>query len=130
MNETLTKRYLRYIECLNSQDWENLGLYVDEDVAYNGGRVGLEAYRQAREGEFRDIPDLHFNVQILVADERMVASRLNFEISPTGEFLGLPVNGRRISFSENVFYEFEDGKIAKVWSVIDRAAVEAQLREA
>jgi hypothetical protein len=28
---------------------------------------------------------------------------------------------------ENVFYEFHDGKIVQVWSVIDKVAIEAQL---
>jgi predicted ester cyclase len=44
--------------------------------------------------------------------------------------LGLPVNGKRVVFSENVFYELRDDKIARVWSVIDKSAVEAQVLEA
>ena len=48
---------------------------------------------------------------------------------PKGVFLGLDVNGRTVSFAENVFYEFRHSKIASVWSVIDRAATEAQLSE-
>jgi len=32
-----------------------------------------------------------------------------------------------VSFAENVFYEFKSYKIASVWSVIDKAAIEAQL---
>jgi predicted ester cyclase len=39
----------------------------------------------------------------------------------------LRVAGRRVSFSENVFYEYKLGKIASVWSIIDKAAIEAQL---
>ncbi len=131
MPETrLADLYRGYIHCLNSQDWENLGTYVEQDVRYNGLIVGLDGYRQAREAEFRAIPDLRFDVQILIADDTTVASRLNFDISPQGTFLGLPVNGRRISFSENVFYEFAEGKIAKVWSIVDKAAIEAQLSAA
>jgi predicted ester cyclase len=40
---------------------------------------------------------------------------------------GLPVNGKRISFTENVFYEFRDQRIEQVWSVIDKATIESQL---
>jgi len=40
----------------------------------------------------------------------------------------VPVNGRRVSFCENVFYAFRDGRIEQVWSVIDKVAIEAQLR--
>jgi predicted ester cyclase len=52
---------------------------------------------------------------------------LNFDCTPKDTFLGLHVNGRRISFAENVIYEFLGGKIREVWSVIDKAAIEAQL---
>ena len=47
---------------------------------------------------------------------------------PKGLFLDLPVNGKRVVFAENVFYQFRGGKIAEVWSMIHKAAIEAQLR--
>jgi hypothetical protein len=34
----------------------------------------------------------------------------------------------RIAFAEHVFYEFENDKIKRVCSLIDRSAVEKQLR--
>jgi predicted ester cyclase len=37
------------------------------------------------------------------------------------------VNGERVTFAENVFYRFRSGKIDEVWSVIDKAGIEAQL---
>jgi len=40
---------------------------------------------------------------------------------------GLPVNGKRVSFTENVFYQFTRRKIETVWSVIDQTAIKAQL---
>jgi predicted ester cyclase len=119
--------YGRYIACLNAQDWSNLGRFVHEDVRYNGERIGLAGYRRMLETDFDAIAGLRFDIQLLVADESRVASRLQFDCSPKGTFLGLAVNGRRVSFSENVIYEFHDGKIAVVWSVIDKAAIEAQL---
>jgi predicted ester cyclase len=56
-----------------------------------------------------------------------VASRLRFDCTPKGILFGLPVNGKRVSFTENVFYEFRDDRIEKVWSVIDKAAIASQL---
>jgi predicted ester cyclase len=49
------------------------------------------------------------------------------DCTPVGDFMGLPVNGRKVQFSENVFYRFREGRIIEVWSVIDKAAAEAQL---
>jgi predicted ester cyclase len=74
------------------------------------------------------MPDLYFDIQLLLADPPLVASRLRFDVTPKGEFLGLRVNGRKVSFTENVFYEFMDEIIQEVWSVIDKDAIEAQLR--
>jgi predicted ester cyclase len=79
------------------------------------------------EGNFADIPDLYFKVVQLVADSVSVASRLQFDCTPKGRFLGMNVDGRRVSFFENVFYEFREGKIWQVWSVIDKVAIEEQL---
>lgn len=119
--------YLAYIACLNAQDWSRLGDFVEADVRHNNRQLGVAGYRAMLENDFSSIPDLRFEVELLVADENCVASRLRFNCSPRGEFLGLPVNGKRIVFSENVFYELRGHKIAQVWSVIDKSAVEAQL---
>ena len=126
-NAALSDIYRAYIACLNRQDWPKLGQFVDENVARNGERLGLSGYRQMLETDFQQIPDLHFNIQLLVADPPYVASRLAFDCSPKGKFLGLDVKGKRVSFTENVFYEFRAEKIVQVWSVVDKAAIEAQL---
>jgi predicted ester cyclase len=120
----LSDIYRNYIACLNRQDWPNLGRFVHDDVHYNGKRIGLSGYLEA---DFRAIPDLHFDIDLLISDPPRVASRLNFNCTPKAVLFGLSVNGRKISFTENVFYEFLDQRIEKVWSVIDKAAIEAQL---
>jgi predicted ester cyclase len=119
--------YRRYIACLNGQDWPSLSQFVDDGVKYNGQRIGLSGYRRMLERDFRAIPDLHFTIELLATEPPLVASRLQFDCTPKGMFLGLPVHGKRVSFSENVFYEFQARKIVQVWSVIDKAAIEAQL---
>ncbi|MAY62742.1 MAG: ester cyclase [Rhizobiales bacterium] len=125
--DDLAAAYRGYIGCLNRQDWDNLGRFVHEDVHYNGTHVGLAGYRNLLEGDFRAIPDLSFNIALLVCDPPHVASRLAFDCTPVGTLFGLPVNGRRVRFDENVFYEYRDGLIREVRSVIDKAAIAEQL---
>ena len=125
--EELADIYRDYIACLNRQDWAALGQFVHDDVAHNGRPLGLSGYRAMLEQDFRDIPDLRFNIELLISEPPRIAARLTFDCTPAGTFLGLAVNGRRVSFCENVFYEFRDGKIRQVWSIIDKAAIEAQL---
>lgn len=128
MNKTdLSDVYRDYIACLNRQEWPKLGQFVGDDVHHNGRRIGLSGYRAMLEKDYREIPDLSFDIQLLVSDPPYIASRLAFACTPKGKFLGLDVNGKRVFFAENVFYEFRNGRIAQVWSVIDKAAIEAQL---
>ena len=124
---SLSDLYRAYIDCLNRRDWEQLGQYVDDEVEHNGRRLELSGYRDMLVKDFEDIPDLRFNVQLLACSPPLVAARLAFKCSPKGKFLGLNVNERVVSFAENVFYEFKLSKIVSVWSVIDKAAIEAQL---
>jgi predicted ester cyclase len=124
---TLADLYRDYLTCLNRQDWPSLQRFVHDEVRHNGRPLGLEGYQAMLERDFLQIPDLAFTIELLLSDPPHVASRLRFECTPAGAFLGLPVNGRRVSFAENVFYHFVEGKIVEVWSVIDKTAIEAQL---
>ena len=126
-NAGLAEIYRGYIACLNAQDWADLGRFVGQDVDYNGQRIGLSGYRGMLEGDFRAIPDLRFNIDFLVCEPPRIASRLQFDCTPVGHLFDLPVNGKRVTFTENVFYEFHEDRIKSVWSIIDKAAIQAQL---
>lgn len=119
--------YLSYLDCLNRQDWAHLGSFVAAEVIHNDRRIGLSGYRDMLEGDFRAIPDLRFAPEMVAVDPPHVACRLVFDCAPIGMLFGLPVNGRRVRFHENVFYRFENTRIAQVWSIIDRAAIASQL---
>jgi predicted ester cyclase len=125
--EELRDRYDGYLDCLNRQDWRHLGDYVAETAQRNGQALGLTGYRTMLEGDFAAIPDLFFKIDFIVSEPPYVAARLIFDCTPKGELFGLPVNGKRVSFTENVFYRFANGKIETVWSVIDQAGIKAQL---
>lgn len=123
----LSAIYRDYIACLNRRAWAELGRFVHDDVIHNDRSFGLAGYRAMLERDVEEIPDLFFEVGMLVADPPHIASRLMFDCAPRGIFCGLAVNGRRVRFAENVIYEFRAEKIARVWSVIDKASIEAQL---
>ena len=123
----LADAYRDYIDCLNKQDWPILGRFIQDEVTHNGRPLGLSGYREMLERDFAEIPDLYFNIQMLISDPPHIASRLAFDCTPKGRFLGLPVNGKRVSFCENVFYKFSGEKICEVWSIIDKSSIESQI---
>jgi predicted ester cyclase len=120
--------YRAYLDCLNRQRWDELGRFVEDDVRHNDRLLGLTGYRDMLETDFQNIPDLRFEATLLVCEPPRLAARLLFDCTPKGTFLGLAVNGRRVAFAENVFYVFSGAKIATVWSVIDKTAIEDLLR--
>lgn len=126
---SLSDLYRGYIDCLNRQDWDQLARCVDDAVEHNGRPLKLSGYRDMLVKDFKDIPDLCFTIQLPVCEPRRIAARLAFECTPRGEFLGMSINGRTVSFTENVFYELRGSRIVSVWSIIDKAAIEAQLRQ-
>lgn len=134
MNNSLQERaaanmYEQYIACLNARAWKGLGDFVTFDVVHNGRLLGVDGYRAMLEKNCRDIPDLYFNADLVVANETHLASRLRFDCTPLHELLGAPVNGRRVVFHEHAFYTLRDGKITEVFSIVDKAAIEAQITE-
>ena len=60
--------YWSYIACLNNQNWPNLEQFVHDEVYYNDQRIGISGYRDMLERDFIEIPDLHFDVQLLISD--------------------------------------------------------------
>jgi len=122
--------YHDYIACLNAQNWDELERFVHDEVHHNGRLLGIAGYRAMLESDYMQIPDLHFEIQLLITDPPRIASRLQFDVTPKAGFLGLPVNGQRVRFCENVFYDCRGGRIREVWSVIDKAGIEAQLQNA
>jgi predicted ester cyclase len=127
--DDLSLLYRAYIDCLNARTLDQLGDFVDPDVEYNGKHISLNGYQAMLKGDFEAIPDLRFTIALLICDPPVIASRLDFDCTPVGTLFGIAVNGRRVQFRENVFYEIEARRIRRVWSVIDEAAIARQLNE-
>jgi predicted ester cyclase len=102
----------QYIACLNGRYLSGLSRVVTNDVVHNEIQLGMADYRQMLEKNFKEIPDLVFNIQLLVAENSHIACRLEFNCTPVSSFLGLAIEGKKISFTENVFYLFRGERSA------------------
>jgi predicted ester cyclase len=127
-NAELETRYREYLDALNQRRLDDLVHYVHDQLTYNGKSLTRQQYRDMIATDIAAIPDLVFDAHIIVADDHRVACRLVFHCTPRHTFLGFAPNGERLSFTEHVFYHFIDGRIAQVSSLIDRYAIQTQLR--
>jgi predicted ester cyclase len=124
----LEAHYRAYLDALNERRLDDLVHYVQDELTYNGETMTRRQYRDMIAGDIAAIPDHFFDARIIVAGGDQVACRIVFDCTPQHEFLGFTPNGERVRFAEHVFYRFRDGRIAAVSSLIDRTAIEAQLR--
>ncbi|KAA8482902.1 ester cyclase [Arcticibacter tournemirensis] len=120
--------YQRYIDCLNNRSLGDLDQFVSQTVIYNQNQISLKDYQEMLTQNFRDIPDLYFHVDLLLTQENEIACRLNFSCTPVTVFMGIPVHGQKVSFSEHVFYRLAGNKISEVWSLIDKDAIRDQIK--
>jgi steroid delta-isomerase-like uncharacterized protein len=65
----------------------------------------------------------------LVAEGTMVAMRGTFRGVHRGEFAGIPATGRAVSAPLMIFYQIENGRIARHWLQFDAGSLIAQLTE-
>ena len=80
----LSDVYRGCVACLNRQDWRRLGRFVHNDVPRNGKPFGLANSRAMLERDCEAIPDLRFDIRLLVSEPPDLASRLVFDCAPKG----------------------------------------------
>ncbi len=123
----LRRHYLAYLDALDERRFDDLVKYVADDLTYNDRPMTRQDYRDLLEGDVAAIPDLRFDVGILVVSDDRVACRIDFDCTPVAPFLGFDPPGHSVQFSEHVFYRYGDGRIVEVHSLIDREAIRDQL---
>ena len=126
----LADRYRAYLACLNERRFHDLREFVHEPVVHNDRTLRIAEFQDLLRRDATEIPDLRYEIERLVVQGEQVACRIRFDCTPTASFRGIPPTGRSISFVEHVFYRYEDGRIAQIWSLIDMDAIREQLRPA
>jgi predicted ester cyclase len=124
----LADRYRGYLTCLNERRFHDLPEFVHEPVVHNDRTLRIAEFQDLLRRDAAEIPDLNYEIERLVVQGEQVACRIRFDCTPTASFRGILPTGRPISFVEHVFYRYEDGRIAQIWSLIDMEAIREQLR--
>jgi predicted ester cyclase len=73
-------------------------------------------------------PDLRLTVEAAVGEGALVAQRIHFEGTHTGEFQGLPPTGKKVSFEGlELNRHDEDGRVVEHWFQLDALSLLQQL---
>lgn len=127
LDPDLDAHYRRYLACLNERRLDRLVEFVHDEITYNDVPMTRADYRDLIGRHIAAVPDMIFTIDLLVVRDGEVACRITFDCTPQSEFLGRQPTGRPVSFSEHVFYRFREGRIERVWSLLDMDALRRQL---
>jgi steroid delta-isomerase-like uncharacterized protein len=86
-----------------------------------------DAWTQFLAGFVEGFPDLHLTVEDTVGDGDLVAQRIHFQGTHTGEFQGLPATGKQVSFDGLELNRLVDGKVAEHWVQLDALGLLQQI---
>jgi steroid delta-isomerase-like uncharacterized protein len=124
----------RLHDAMNTGDVTLMAKAIDEVVAPDAvvrtplpiDVTGAAALKHVWSTLLRAFPDLHVEVEDLIAEGDKVVCRNTVTGTHRGEYLGLAATGRTVSYSEIFVFRFADGRIAETWGVVD---VLSQLRQ-
>ena len=86
-----------------------------------------DAWTQFLAGFVEGFPDLHLTVEDTAGDGDLVAQRIHFDGTHTGEFQGLPATGKKVSFEGLELNRLVDGKVAEHWFQLDALTLLQQI---
>jgi steroid delta-isomerase-like uncharacterized protein len=127
-NETAVRRW---IDAWNVQDAEGgLDLLAPDFVRHDANLpdvVGAAAQQEFLHGVFSAFPDIHIDVQQLIAQGDIVVVRLLIRGTHRDEFLGVPATGRGVNIQSVDTFRLADGKITEQWVLMDALGLLQQL---
>ena len=115
----------RWIEVFNARDdAAEADVRAPDYVAYapvslEPTPLDSEAWTRFLSGFVEGFPDLQLTVEDAVGEGDLVAQRIHFEGTHTGEFQGLPPTHRKVTFSGLELNRFVDGRVVEHWFQLD-----------
>jgi steroid delta-isomerase-like uncharacterized protein len=115
-------------DAVNTGDLALLDKLVAPDyIEHSEGFEGVEPFRQQITAFRAAFPDLHVSIEDLLTDGDRFASRTTVTGTHTGDLMGLPATGKRISVEAVDIGRVENGHAKERWGGLNMYALLTQL---
>lgn len=118
-------------EAINKGNLEVVDEYLAPDFIYHGPGgaevEGIENYKQFLTGLRTYYPDIHVNIEDIIAEGDMVATRTVSTFTFSGKAGTVNPTGKKVSMTGSILDRFKNGKIAETWEQYDRLDLYQQL---
>ncbi|MEX2271024.1 MAG: ester cyclase [Vicinamibacterales bacterium] len=116
-NKAVVRRF--YGEVFNKQDANAIDELCDPNFVDHGAMPGQAPGRQGMKDSFtmflKAFPDMHVNVEELIAERDLVAARFTGEATHRGELFGTAPTGKKMKFNGIDIIRIKDGKAIEAW---------------
>ena len=109
-NKALVKSFVE--EVFNKHDLSSIEKYLTEQ--------GSEGFKQFLSEFFTAFPDIHANIEHVVAENDLVVVFLNFTGTHKGEYQERPSTNKQVTTKSADLYRIENEKIVEHWDVVDQ----------
>lgn len=121
-----------YAEFINQGNEAVFDELVDENIIENEELPpGMEPNREGVKQFFRmfrsAFPDLHFQVDEMIASDDKIVVRLTISGTNEGSFMNMPSTGNKISYKAIDIFRLINGKVVEHWGIGDNAKMMQQL---
>ncbi len=120
------------VEAWNTHDVERFVAILDEGMVWESDHLpetlrGREAVRQAMEMYLGVFPDLHIEIDQMIASGDYVVFWFRLTGTHRGELWGIQPTNRQVALDDCVVYEIRNGKLVHLRDFWDTATVLRQL---
>jgi steroid delta-isomerase-like uncharacterized protein len=129
-NKTIARRYFNEVwnqgelDVLDELLAEN---YINHTPSFGSPPPGPGGLKPIVAALRRAFPDLHYEVEDIVATEEAVAIRVRMSGTHKGDLFGLPPTNRRVEVEQIQIERIENGRIVEHWRVTDELTLMKQL---
>jgi steroid delta-isomerase-like uncharacterized protein len=124
-NKRIVERF--YAEAINDRDLDAVDRYLTEGFVHNGDERGRAGQRDAVRMFLDGFSDLTNTIELMVAENELVAAHQSWHGTHDGSFLGVAPTGKAVEFTSTAVLRFENGLIAEAWDEADILAVMQQI---
>ncbi|MEK6375918.1 MAG: ester cyclase [Acidobacteriota bacterium] len=117
-------------EVWNARRDESIGeLMTPDSIGHvEGGQYrGPEGFREMQRVFLSALPDVHIEIEAILADDHRAAVRWRAKGTHTGDGLGFPASNRRIDIQGTTWLVVKDGRIVEGWDTWNLGGMVASL---
>ena len=126
-HETNKATVRRFHDATNTGDLELIARTIDELLEPDAlirtplpiESTGAQALKEVFARLLRVFPDLHVEIEDLIAEGDKVVSRNTVTGTHQGDYMGCPPTGKPVTYNEIFIFRFAGGRIAETWGVVD-----------